>query len=306
MLLLKWKEKSEILKENYKKLRFQYFKNEKKFVAVLFFGKSNPSQVYVKLKEKYSKEIWFDFLIFGQWEENPEYPDLTNLQKKDYNNKDEVISLIKTLNKDERCVGIICQLPLTNELKPYQKEICNSISPLKDIDWLWNKLQNRAFEWKIKFLPATAQAVISLLNAYNLWDFKWKTVSVIWQSDIVWHPISRYLELENANVFSFDIKNTIEEISDKTRQSDLIISCTWALHLIDDKFINTEKNQTIIDVGYWFLDGKATGDIDFKKIENKVYAISPVPWWVWPMTVACLFGNIFTIQEQKEIILNLK
>ena len=217
-----------------------------------------------------------------------------------------MISLIKTLNKDDRCVGIICQLPLTDELKPYQKDICNAISPLKDIDWLWDKLQNRAFEWKIKFLPATAQAVISLLDAYDLWNFKWKTVSVIWQSDIVWHPISRYLELENANVFSFDIKNTIEEISDKTRQSDLIISCTWALHLIDDKFINTEKNQTIIDVGYWFLDGKATGDVDFEKIDGKVYAISPVPWWVWPITVACLFENIFSIQEQKEIILNLK
>lgn len=306
MLLLKWKEKAELLKEKHKKLRLQHFGSDKKFVAVLFFGKSNPSQVYVKLKEKYSKEIWFDFLIFGQWEENPEYPDLTNLQKKDYNNKDEVISLIKTLNKDDRCVGIICQLPLTDELKPYQKDICNAISPLKDIDWLWDKLQNRAFEWKIKFLPATAQAVISLLDAYDLWNFKWKTVSVIWQSDIVWHPISRYLELENANVFSFDIKNTIEEISDKTRQSDLIISCTWALHLIDDKFINTEKNQTIIDVGYWFLDGKATGDVDFEKIDGKVYAISPVPWWVWPMTVACLFENIFAIQEQKEIILNLK
>jgi 5,10-methylene-tetrahydrofolate dehydrogenase/methenyl tetrahydrofolate cyclohydrolase len=41
---------------------------------------------------------------------------------------------VENLNKDERCVGIICQLPLTDELKPHQKEICNSITPLKDMD----------------------------------------------------------------------------------------------------------------------------------------------------------------------------
>ena len=57
MLLLKGKEKSEQLKEKYRELRTQYFLDERKFVAVLFFGESNPSQVYVNLKKKYSEEI---------------------------------------------------------------------------------------------------------------------------------------------------------------------------------------------------------------------------------------------------------
>lgn len=307
MLLLKWKEKSELLKEDFRKLRTQYFWNNKKYVAVLFFGKSNPSQVYVKLKKKYSEEIWFDFLVFGQWEVffEKEYPDLVELQKKEYSNKNEVIELVNKLNNDERCIWIICQLPLTENFKPHQKEICNTISPLKDMDWLGDKLQKWAFKWKIDFLPATPQAVISLWNAYDLWDFEWKIISVIWQSDIVWHPISRYLELNWAKVHKFDIRNTPEEIISQTKKSDVIISCTWALHLIDDKFVNEEKNQILIDVGYWFLNGKSTGDVDFKKVENKVYAISPVPWWVWPMTVASLFGNIFTIWKQKDIIKDL-
>ena len=176
MLLVKWKEKSELLKDTYRELRTQYFWDEKKFVAVLFFGKSNPSQVYVNLKKKYAQEIWFDCLIFGQWEVwfEEEYPDLVKFKKKEYSNKDEVIGLVKILNDDERCVGIICQLPLTEELKPYQREICNSITPLKDMDWLWDKLQEWAFRWEIEFLPATAQAVISLWNAYDLWNFEWK------------------------------------------------------------------------------------------------------------------------------------
>lgn len=304
MLLLKGKEKSEWLKNKFKDLRTQYFGDERKFVAVLFLWKSNPSQVYVNLKQKYAQEIWFDFLIFGQWEVwfEEEYPDLVDYQRKEYLDKDEVIELVEILNEDERCVWIISQLPLTDELKPYQKEICNAITPLKDMDGLWDKLQEWAFEWKIEFLPATAQAVISLWDAYSLWDWKWKIVSVIWQSDIVWRPISRYLELKWADVHTFDIKNTPEEIMNQTKKSDVIISCTWALHMIDDRFINEEKNQILIDVGYGFLDGKATGDVDFEKMENKVYAISPVPGWVGPMTVASLFGNIFTIWWQKEKI----
>ena len=307
MLLLKGKEKSEILKQQQVSLRKQYFWGNQKFVAVLFFGKSNPSQVYVKLKEKYSNEIWLDFLIFGQNESNNSdfYHDLSTYQLQDYKTKDSVISLINILNNDNRCIWIICQLPLTDELKPYQQEICNAISPLKDIDWLWDKLQNRAFEWKIDFLPATPQAVISLRNAYNLWDFTWKEVSVIWQSDIVWRPISRYLQLHWANVHTFDINNTPEEIASITKDSEIIISCTWALHMINENFIKKDSSQIIIDVWYWFLNWKSTWDIDFDKVSPYVKAISPVPWGVWPMTVANLFGNIFTIQSQKEKIINL-
>ena len=304
MLLLRWKEKSEWMKDNLKKLRTKSFGDEKKFVAILFFGESNPSQVYVNLKKKYAKEIWFDCLIFGQWEKeiSSEYPDLIECQRKNYDNRNDVIELVDILNNDESCIWIICQLPLTEELKPYQKEICNSISPLKDMDWLWDKLQKWAFEWKIDFLPATAQAVISLRNAYDLWDFEWKTISVIGQSDIVWGPISRYLEIKWVDVHRFDIRNTQEEIIQQTKKSDVIISCTWALHLVDDRFVNKEKNQILIDVGYGFLDGKATWDVNFEKVKNKVYAISPVPGWVGPMTVASLFENIFTIWWQRDTI----
>ena len=304
MLLLKWKEKSEQLKEQYRELKNKYFWNEKRFVAVLFFWKSNPSQVYVNLKGKYANDVWFDFLVFWQWKvwlEN-EYPDLAEFQKKAYFDKDEIIKLVERLNNDEHCVWIICQLPLTDELKPYQREICNTITPLKDMDWLGDKLQKWAFEWKIEFLPATAQAVISLWNAYELWDFEWKVISVIWQSDIVWLPITRYLKLKWADVYTFDIRNTPEEIITQTKKSDVIISCTWALHLIDDRFINKEKKQIIIDVWYGVLNWKSTGDVDFEKVKDNVYAISPVPWWVGPMTVASLFGNIFTIWKQKERI----
>lgn len=308
MLLLKGKEKSELLKEKHKDLVKQYFWDEKKYVAVLFFWESNPSQVYVKLKAKYANEIWLDFVVFWQkeYEINENYSDLKDFQDKKYEDKDSVIELVKFLNKDERCVGIICQLPLTPELKPYEQEICDEITPLKDMDWLWKYLQNWAFEWKIDFLPATAQAVISLWKSYDLWDFEWKIISVIWKSKIVWFPIAKYLQFHWAKVQSFDVSNIEEEIIEKCQNSDVIIACTWNLHMIDERFLKDDKSQILIDVWYWFIDGKATWDVDFERVESKVFAISPVPGGVWPMTVASLFDNIFTILSQKEKIQNLE
>lgn len=304
MLLLKWKEIALNLKNQHKELKIQYFGESKKFVAALFFGENNPSQVYVHLKKEYAQEIWIDFLVFGQGNCNSwdEYIDLESWQIKSDYTKDEVIDLIKLLNEDERCIWMICQLPLTEELKPYQQEICDTISPIKDMDWLWKNLQTWAFDGKIDFLPATAQAVITLLNSYNFWNFEWKTISVIGQSEIVWHPISIYLQLHGADVHTFDISNTPEEIMSQTKESDMIISCTWALHMVDDKFVNEKGNQILIDVGYGFLNWKSTGDVNFEKIENKVCAISPVPGGVWPLTVASLFGNIFTILNQRGTI----
>ena len=83
MLLLKWKEKSELLKGKFRELRNSFFWDERKFIAILFFGESNPSKVYVNLKKKYAQDIWFDCLIFGQWEIDfeEEYPDLVDYQK---------------------------------------------------------------------------------------------------------------------------------------------------------------------------------------------------------------------------------
>ena len=86
----------------------------------------------------------------------------------------------------------------------------------------------------------------------------------------------------------------MKEISKK---SDYIISCTGKIHLVDDSFLNESGNQILVDVWYGYKDGKPVGDINFEKVENKVQAISPVPGGVGPLTVACLFDNIFVLKK---------
>ena len=48
----------------------------------------------------------------------------------------------------------------------------------------------------------------------------------------------------------------------------------------------------MIDVGmHRDENGKLCGDVDFKDVEEKVSAITPVPGGVGPMTIAMLMNN---------------
>ena len=64
------------------------------------------------------------------------------------------------------------------------------------------------------------------------------------------------------------------------------------------KFINSnyiKDSAVVIDVGInRDENGKLCGDVDFEDVKDKVYAITPVPGGVGPMTVYSLIEN--TIQ----------
>ena len=59
--------------------------------------------------------------------------------------------------------------------------------------------------------------------------------------------------------------------------SDIIISCTGVVHLLDETFFRDDYTQVVIDVGRGFLDGKAVGDMTLDTIASKVLAYTPIP-----------------------------
>lgn len=84
--------------------------------------------------------------------------------------------------------------------------------------------------------------------------------------------------------------------------SDYIISCTGKVHLIDESFVRDDQSQIVVDVGYGHLDGKPVGDVNVETIKDKVASYSPVPGGVGPITIACLFDNVFILQECQEVL----
>lgn len=267
------------------------------FLAILFFGENSSSKVYVKMKQKYWEDIGLNVKVF--WQDPSQYYDDSEYATKynNYDSADDILALIEELNHDEKCLWIIVQLPTPEWLTKGQIKILSKIHWKKDVDWLWGVVNWLSETWLIDFIPATPKAVLKLLEYYKLDDFRWKTISVIWQSNLVWKPLAIELMKKWATVLSFNADSNQDKMRLFCKNSDIIVSCTWAIHLINEEFINDSKNQILVDVWYWHKNGKAVWDVDFDAVKDKVWYIVPVPWWIWPLTVSCLFDNLFDLLE---------
>lgn len=255
---------------------------QNRYIAILFFGNNVWSIVYTGLKQKFWQDIGLEVRIM--W------------QEKKYDIVD-VLSLIDQLNVDTGCIGIIVQLPFPDYLEASKGLILTHIHHSKDIDGLWGEAFGKALVLGKNFMPATPAAVIGLMDYHGLADVKGKIIAILGQSLLVWAPLASILMQKWAEVFSCNEHWDQKLLKEFTKKADIIIACTWVVHLIDESYVRHDQSQVLIDVWYGQIDGKATWDVDVSAVENLVKAYSPVPWWVGPATIAHLFTNITVLQE---------
>lgn len=298
-MLLRGKELSNMIKSTLKSQVSDFFKEKKRYVAILFFWENGSSKTYVHLKKKYGEEIWIPTIVFGQEDKSSHFsPQLDPRIKKTYNNTDEVLTLIDILNQDPHCIGIMIQLPLPDYFSKDKLKLLQAINESKDIDGMWGSLVGKSFFEMIEFIPATPRAVFTLLDHYELGDLKGKEVVIIWQSTIVGKPLALECLKRGAKIQCFDLKNSPEEIEQWCQVAEYIFSATGCIHLINEKHINNQGNQIFVDIWYGHLNGNPVGDIDFEAVKEKVMHITPVPWGIWPLTIASLFQNSLNLAKQ--------
>lgn len=303
MQILSGKELSISLKEKLKANVAETFLDKPVYLAIIYLWDNSSSRTYVSLKKKYWEDIWIRVELFWQSDDVEVNDPVLKLYKNEtYDNTAKVIELIHYLNYDSKCVWIIVQLPLPEKFMADKEKILSMISPLKDVDglaWVVNWLSEI---WLIDFVPATPRAVFTLLDSYDLGNLEWKSVAVIGQSNLVWKPLIMESIKRWASVMSFNEFTNQSLVQEICRKSDYIFSCTGQIHLLNQNFISENKNQIIVDVGYGHKDWKAVWDVDFDSVADKVAYITPVPGGVWPLTVACLFDNIFVLQKYKKVL----
>jgi len=288
MQILNGKIVVETLKQELIQKRKQYFWDEKKYLAIIMIGENNPCKVYVRNKVRFAEEIGLKGKIIGQ--------------EKEDRTTEEIIKEIKNLNNDHDCIGIIVQMPLSENLKKDKDLICAAVHPLKDIDGLGGFINGLHQIGICEFLPATAKAVFNLLEYYRLGEIRDKNIAVIGRGNVIGKPFAMECVRRGAKVRMLSTSDTSEQIKNNCKNADMIVACTGVCHLVDESYLNDTWNQILIDVWYGMVDGKPAGDIHFQRVEGKVQAISPVPWGIGPLTIASLFQNVFILQEQKEKI----
>ena len=249
-------------------------------LVVILIGDDPASQIYTSAKEKKA-------LAVGMEHETLRFQSTVQPA--------EVFQAVTKLNNDPTVDGILIQRPLPSQFN--EQKTVYWIAPEKDVD-AFHPLNVGKLSLDLECLkPCTPLGIIRLLKEYNI-PLSGKTACVIGRSALVGKPIATLLLQENCTLFHCHSKT--KELPKISSQADILIVAAGRAHLIDSAYI--KKDATVIDVGiHRDKSGKVIGDVDFEKIKNTAYAITPVPGGVGPMTVAMLLQNTLTaaIQQSK-------
>ena len=240
-------------------------------LAVVMVGNDSASAVYVKNKSNACRKAGIEFEEFLLPEETTE---------------EELINLIKKLNKDKNVHGILLQSPVPKHINI--DRAFDTISPEKDVDGFNAVNVGNLTIGRDCLVSCTPYGVMRLLEEYNI-DVSGKRAVVIGRSNIVGKPMLQCLLSKDATVTICHSKT--KDLSEVVSEADIVISAIGRPNFVTGNMI--KDGAVVIDVGINRMeDGSLCGDVKFDEAESKASFITPVPGGVGPMTVAMLVENV--------------
>ena len=238
-------------------------------LTVILIGEDPASKIYVKNKEKFSKEIGINSEVI-------KYPE--NIEEK------EVLNKIIELNKNKKVSGILVQLPLPKHIN--KQKVIETILPEKDVDGFHPiNVGNLSSGYDSK-IPCTPLGCLILLKEVEK-NLSGKHAVVIGRSNLNGKPMAQLLLKENCTVTITHSKT--KDLKSQCNKADIIIAAVGKPKLVKGDWV--KKNAIVIDVGINKTTDGIVGDVDFNEVSKVAKAITPVPGGVGPMTIACLLRN---------------
>jgi methylenetetrahydrofolate dehydrogenase (NADP+) / methenyltetrahydrofolate cyclohydrolase len=203
--------------------------------------------------------------------------------------EDDIVSLVRQLNADERVDGILVQLPLPGGGDP--QGVLTAVDPQKDVDGFHPLNVGRLWSRQPSLIPCTPQGCMILLRTVRA-DLTGAEAVVLGRSLIVGRPLAALLVAADCTVTVTHSKT--RDLKGLCRRADVVIAAIGQPKMVTADWI--KPGATVIDVGInqtVGADGKAhlVGDVDFAAVSQVAGAISPVPGGVGPMTITCLLQN---------------
>ena len=252
-------------------------------LAVIRIGEDPASGVYVGNKEKACSRVGIKSYIF---------------HLKDTVEQKEVEQLLNKLNLDNNIDGMLLQLPISKKFD--EQRLISFINPEKDVDGLNEQNIGKLVKNEQAMRSCTPAGIVNLLKSQNI-KIEGKKIVVIGRSLLVGKPLSLMLLNLNATVTITHSKTL--NLNKICKEADILIAAAGKPNLIDSSFV--KEGAVIIDVGIHRLttsDKSKTrlcGDVLLEDVIPKVFAYTPVPGGVGPMTVTMLLVNtIFSWQKQ--------
>ena len=272
-MIIDGKKVAEKLREDLKK-KIKQFKstfNSVPGLTVILIGKDPASNIYVKNKEKFSKEVGMESEVI-KYQENVE--------------EKVILDKIKELNKNKKVSGILVQLPLPNHID--KKKVIETITPDKDVDGFHPVNVGNLSSGYESNIPCTPLGCYLLLKQVEK-NLSGKHAVIIGRSNLNGKPMAQLLLKENCTVTIAHSKT--KDLKTECNKADIIVVAVGKPKLVKGDWV--KKNSIVIDVGINKTDTGIVGDVDFDEVSKIARAITPVPGGVGPMTIACLLNNTF-------------
>ena len=192
---------------------------------------------------------------------------------------------LERLSADPAVHGVILQTPLPEGA--VAAELAAALAPDKDVDGANPLSLGRLAAGLPAFPPATAEAVVQLLDAHGI-PLAGRTVAVVGRSTVVGKPLAHLLLDRDATVTVCHSRTA--QLAAVTRQSDIVVAAAGRAGLITADHVR--QGAVVVDVGTNPTpEGGLTGDVDAASVAPKAAALSPVPGGVGPLTTALLLRH---------------
>jgi methylenetetrahydrofolate dehydrogenase (NADP+)/methenyltetrahydrofolate cyclohydrolase len=193
---------------------------------------------------------------------------------------EELQTLLHELNASPQTRGIIVQMPLPGHLS--QQMVADTVQAEKDIDGISPRSAGNLFLGLPSFLPATAAAVMEILERTRT-PLDGKRAVVISRSNVVGKPLALMLLQKNATVTICHSRTS--GLGVLTRQADVLVAAAGRARMVTGEMV--KPGATVIDVGINedpAGGGGMVGDVDFASVQEVAGALTPVPGGVGPLT----------------------
>lgn len=252
--------------------------NIKPGLGIILVGDRKDSKTYVRMKKKACREV-------GIANYDMHFPETIS--------ENDLIKEVQKMNDNDAIHGILIQLPLPKHIN--EANVLNNVLLKKDVDGFHaqniGKLALKRLDGLLS--PCTPEGCIELLKRYNI-EISGKHAVIIGRSNIVGMPLSLLLLHENATVTICHSRT--QNLYKHTKTADILVLACGNPQFIKKEHI--KEKCVIIDVGINAIDDptrkkgyRLVGDCDYDDVINKVFAITPVPGGVGPMTIATLLSH---------------
>jgi methylenetetrahydrofolate dehydrogenase (NADP+) / methenyltetrahydrofolate cyclohydrolase len=197
----------------------------------------------------------------------------------------QIAGILAALSADDAVHGVLLQTPLPGSAR--LADLASVIDPAKDVDGASPLALGRLAVGLPAFAPATAAAVIGLLDYHGV-QLAGRRAAVVGRSAVVGKPLALLLLARDATVTICHSRTP--DLADVTSQAEILVAAAGRPGLITPSHVR--PGAVVIDVGTTATAaGGLAGDVDAAGVAAIAGMLSPVPGGVGPVTTAQLLAN---------------